>query len=745
MPASVCPPTTSRLTIDDEMGDQGNFPSHSRPSPGEDDGSSSDSDVPQSHGKVRTASTSGLTGTDSHGKPHAPMQKRRRVTRACDECRRKKIKCDGKQPCTHCTVYSYECTYDQPSNRRRNPAPQYIEALEQRLQKAEAILQSVMPGIDLDDPKYDARGVDQIIESNRNRLTARPAQPDKQDDDGEIQPMVERVGTLDLDDTGRYDFRGHSSGDAFMRKFRATFGEQFLTRPKPKFNPKTRNVTQMLESPKSSHSSPYEGNLSTANLDLPPREAAIELCRNALDDCCALMKPVHRPTFFRRLHSIYETDPDQYTNEQMKFLPLLYVVMALGCLFSKTEEENSMLDIKGYAEAINQGYQYLDTSKSMLDITDCRDLITIQAVYFMILFLQSSAKLATCYAYIGIALRACCRLGLHRNLPNQNFGTIELEERKRIFWLVRKTDTYVGGMLGLPQMLTEEDIDQELPAEVPDECITDEGIMPLPNGSPFPLIKATNAHTRLTFIYRKVVRYVYPIKGVQKPSIDNSYTISHGRIRELERDLQVWMDELPIELRPSDHATSELSRVQQLLRMSYAHVQMMMYRPFIHYVSQVSQQEKTDKRSFACAAACVSVARNIVHITSEMKRRGLLVGAYWFVMYTTYFAIISLVYFVLENPNSATGGDILRDAMEGRDTLASLAKRSMAADRCSESLMVSYPPPPKNQEECVLMACAEPIQRAARETGRKAKYVQPTLSNWPQTSSSYVRVRSCTA
>ena len=27
-----------------------------------------------------------------------PLQKRRRVTRACDECRRKKIKCDGKQP-----------------------------------------------------------------------------------------------------------------------------------------------------------------------------------------------------------------------------------------------------------------------------------------------------------------------------------------------------------------------------------------------------------------------------------------------------------------------------------------------------------------------------------------------------------------------------------------------------------------------------------------------------------------------
>jgi hypothetical protein len=29
-----------------------------------------------------------------------PTPKRRRVTRACDECRRKKIKCDGKQVCS---------------------------------------------------------------------------------------------------------------------------------------------------------------------------------------------------------------------------------------------------------------------------------------------------------------------------------------------------------------------------------------------------------------------------------------------------------------------------------------------------------------------------------------------------------------------------------------------------------------------------------------------------------------------
>ena len=55
-------------------------------------------------------SPSGIGATGKNGAPVKPsghLQKRRRVTRACDECRRKKIKCDGKQPCTHCTVYSY--------------------------------------------------------------------------------------------------------------------------------------------------------------------------------------------------------------------------------------------------------------------------------------------------------------------------------------------------------------------------------------------------------------------------------------------------------------------------------------------------------------------------------------------------------------------------------------------------------------------------------------------------------------
>jgi hypothetical protein len=248
------------------------------------------------------------------------------------------------------TLTVIECTYDQPSNRRRNPAPQYIEALEQRLQKAESILRTVLPGVDLEDPKYDAHSVDQIVQTARSKKPP-PLQPQETGEDGQIQPMIDKVGSLDLDDQGNWDFHGHSSGFAFMRKFRAQFGEQYL--PYPSI-PKSKNLAHFLESPRSVQSSPYETSTSLG-MDLPPKEAAIELCRNTLDDCCALMRPLHRPTFFRRLHSMYDTDPENYSTTQLKFLPLLYVVMGLGCLFAKTEIESSMLGMKGYKEAIEQG------------------------------------------------------------------------------------------------------------------------------------------------------------------------------------------------------------------------------------------------------------------------------------------------------------------------------------------------------------------------------------------------------
>jgi hypothetical protein len=198
-------------------------------------------------------------------------------------------------------------------------------------------------------------------------------------------------------------------------------------------------------------------------------------------------------------------------------------------------------------------FRYFKASRQLLDITDCRDLTSLQAIVFMIQFLQSSAKLSTCYAYIGVALRSALRMGLHRSF-NMNFTPIESETRKRLFWVIRRMDTYVGAMLGLPRFLEDEDIDQEYPLEIDDEFITETEILPMPSSN-ISVMSAFNAHNRIVNVLAKICKYVYPTKGTQSGGKDSvTYSVSYSKIRELEKDLARWLDELPMALRPGGEA-----------------------------------------------------------------------------------------------------------------------------------------------------------------------------------------------
>lgn len=129
-----------------------------------------------------------------------------------------------------------------------------------------------------------------------------------------------------------------------------------------------------------------------------------------------------------------------------------------------------------------------------------------------------------------------------------------------MFWVVRKMDIYVSTLLGLPQLLSGDDIDQEFPMAIDDEYIKKEGISPMPPNTTS-LMAGANAHGELLNILVKVVKYIYPVKHVKHGSkSDQTYVVSHSKIREIERDLQSWMEALPAALKPGEETTSEVER-----------------------------------------------------------------------------------------------------------------------------------------------------------------------------------------
>jgi hypothetical protein len=275
------------------------------------------------------------------------------------------------------------------------------------------------------------------------------------------------------------------------------------------------------------------------------------------------------------LHRLYIVDPEQYGYEENKFLPLLYAALAVGYLFSSSERVYF-----GNAHAISQGFvdlfvvdvffksftliisseKYFIASRQMIAITECRDIWSLQAILFMIIFLQSSAKMATCHSYVSAAMAASLQMGLHRCEP-ETFDPIERETRKRIFWTIRTMETYVIAILGLPRTVSDDDIDQEMPLEIDDEYITKEGVLPMPGGQ-ISAIASFNAHSKLCQILGKIVTNVYPTKRMHRDTTERprAYVVNDGKVREVEKELQQWARNLQMQLRPGTDTPQKLLR-----------------------------------------------------------------------------------------------------------------------------------------------------------------------------------------
>jgi hypothetical protein len=170
--------------------------------------------------------------------------------------------------------------------------------------------------------------------------------------DDHLESMVRSTGQLDLDEQGNLEYHGHSSGLTFVRRMRESLGD--VMGPEGKGTPfvKSRPMSQVFDSPRSvtDRDSPWEAQYPYA--DLPPREVAREMCDVAINDAAALLRFVHYPTFVKQMETLYDMRPENYTNEENMFLPLLYSVLAVATLFGKTD--GSGLDA-GYEKAISEG------------------------------------------------------------------------------------------------------------------------------------------------------------------------------------------------------------------------------------------------------------------------------------------------------------------------------------------------------------------------------------------------------
>ncbi|KAG8687561.1 hypothetical protein FRC11_006988 [Ceratobasidium sp. 423] len=103
-----------------------------------------------------------------------PQQRtvRKRSSKACDNCRKAKCKCE-KSPdnpaCRNCVLLGQECTFLGPS-RKRGPPKGYIDAIEARLHQLEALLGTLIAS---PDPRAQSLIADMITDPLARHIIAR--------------------------------------------------------------------------------------------------------------------------------------------------------------------------------------------------------------------------------------------------------------------------------------------------------------------------------------------------------------------------------------------------------------------------------------------------------------------------------------------------------------------------------------------------------------------------------------------
>ncbi|KAK3381637.1 hypothetical protein B0H63DRAFT_210824 [Podospora didyma] len=102
-----------------------------------------------------------------------PPRKRTKVSRACDECRRKKIKCDAQSeatevPCSNCRRSNAQCLFSRVP-QKRGPSKGYIKELADRINTIEGQLGAGREGLDGSGRRDSAEVFTSPMPSDENR------------------------------------------------------------------------------------------------------------------------------------------------------------------------------------------------------------------------------------------------------------------------------------------------------------------------------------------------------------------------------------------------------------------------------------------------------------------------------------------------------------------------------------------------------------------------------------------------
>ncbi|KAM5517705.1 fungal specific transcription factor domain-containing protein [Fusarium oxysporum f. sp. phaseoli] len=351
---------------------------------------------------------------------------RSRIANACDGCKSRKVKCDGKLPCSYCT-------------RRQKPHDCHYSP--QRRRKAHSVRS----------PQTSERA-----QSTRHTTPSTPAaepvrengaQIDRDDGgqiDAEDETEVPREARLVCDAQGKLIFVGDCAPLSFFQSVRQLV---------------TTRVGQNAFAPQSSRYSVLENATAHQSRRIPG------------DNRIPIVHPDDIPLAVTNYLSIATGLVDLFDNRRLQDDLILWANMD-----QKQDDATTIVNFLVLAigmkindEERSQDYFEYARDKAYSNLTGNLSVSTVQMFTLITLYMLCSCQINGAFLFFGTAVRAAYSIGIHRTEVNARFGPDIHRQRDRLWKSIRVVDLFLSSSMGRPPATS--DVDCTVPYQSPDENV----------------------------------------------------------------------------------------------------------------------------------------------------------------------------------------------------------------------------------------------------------------------------------
>ncbi|KFA46923.1 hypothetical protein S40293_03597 [Stachybotrys chartarum IBT 40293] len=417
------------------------------------------------------------------------------IVKACDSCRKKKIRCNPvENTCEQCIKRRIPCHFTpicMKKTRRKPPGFRQIQELQDKLAQMEGLLEQALANQSSNEPDSSRNG--QTMVGIRNAQVGESTQGVRggwgrtganrptwvSDQDSELQHLV-------------------------------MVDEALRTPPHPV--PSWKGGLALGPFARASY------------LPLPNKSTALGLVTDCFMSYNRFFPLFDEDDFMQQFHEQYSTS----SPGSPAWWACINVVMCLAHRFRAMRTLNTAPE-----NAMACGY----LSNALAVVSELNMLVdslpAVQALVGMAVILQGTPDPRASSVLVAAAVRLAQSMGLHRATKDPTLKPMQMEQRRRVFWIAYFLDRDISLRMGQPFAQDDEDMDVELPEDSLCGISRDQGLCS---------VNFFNSRIGLAVIQGQVYKKLYSVHASRQPETQKGIIA-----QELSSVLAYWKSSVPID------------------------------------------------------------------------------------------------------------------------------------------------------------------------------------------------------